>query len=303
MRDPFRSGLQDFDGEWPERWAPEPGDMIVGQLVRYDGPIETEYGPGHVAVILDEDSGAERSVWLLETVLVNEFAALAPDPGERVGVKYMGLKTPKGGGKPYKNYVVRVQRQGQGAYNPFRQRPSSPESPTSPPPPSPSASYEGPTGAPARPSLLQLGEEWDSWMRKYRVEHWAQRAFALAHPDLPDDINVWSAEDFTEALKLVRSVGSPAFTRAGEAMGKREPADPELVQKVTELLEGVTGPSRLRVMEALDSNWQDAVATALDWLQPSQAPLPPAEEVFGDDEGSQEATAPDLSEPEDDLPF
>jgi hypothetical protein len=67
----------------PEPWIPSSDDpMIIGEFIRLEqGP--TVHGPAWIVVLKTED-GKERSVWLLHTVLRNEFARHRPQPGEYV---------------------------------------------------------------------------------------------------------------------------------------------------------------------------------------------------------------------------
>lgn len=317
MADPFRRAVEEFDGQWPERWDPNPGDLIVGQLVRYDGPIETQYGPGHVAVILDEDSGQERSVWLLETVLVNEFANLAPDPGERVAVKYMGMQEARGGSE-YKSYVVRVQREGEGAYNPFRRDPrpqggGAPPAaaPANPPTSTPQAAI--PATAPAQPMaetpqdrLRRLSGEFQAILRKYQVPDWQVEALARAFPRLPDDPEQWEAGHYGEALDKYRERGHGLFPAAVAYMAEQEPADPKLVEHVQELVRNASGRWRLLAQEALETGWQDAVVWARDLLVGEDAEATSGKEEAPQEEPAKDGPAegmPNLDQPDDDLPF
>lgn len=103
--DPFRRELEDFDGEYSESWIPKPGDVLVGELLRYTTGT-TEYGQCPIAVIRDEDGGEERSVWLLHAVLRREFQEQRPRPGERLGIK----RLPDDRKRRYKRYALRVDR-------------------------------------------------------------------------------------------------------------------------------------------------------------------------------------------------
>lgn len=108
--DPFRSSLEEWDGEYPESWIPQPGEILVGQLVRYDRG-QTTYGDCQIAVVLDEDTGEERSVWLLHEVLRREFLAQRPRIGERIGLKRLE-DARNSAGQPYQKWALRVDRKG-----------------------------------------------------------------------------------------------------------------------------------------------------------------------------------------------
>lgn len=99
----LRGELEDFDG-YPESWRPDVGEIIVGEVLRYDSG-HTEYGEYPIAVLRDKSTGEERGVWLMHTVLRDEFEEKRPKPGERVGIKRL-----PDADKGYKRYAVRVDR-------------------------------------------------------------------------------------------------------------------------------------------------------------------------------------------------
>lgn len=103
--DGLRDELEDFDGEYPESWIPDVGDILVGEVLRYDSG-STDYGRHPICVLEDEATGEERGVWLLHTVLLEEFKQRRPKPGERVGIKRLPDAE-----KGYKRYAVRVDRE------------------------------------------------------------------------------------------------------------------------------------------------------------------------------------------------
>ena len=80
------------------------GDLLVGELVRYDTGY-TPYGPSHIAVLCEEDTGELRGVWLIHHVLRGEFSKQRPRPGERIGIKRLPDAE-----KGYKRYRVLVDR-------------------------------------------------------------------------------------------------------------------------------------------------------------------------------------------------
>jgi hypothetical protein len=63
QRDSFRDDLDEFAGDYPASWRPSEGDALYGTLKRYED-VEGQFGPVVVAVIEDEDSGDEFSVWI-----------------------------------------------------------------------------------------------------------------------------------------------------------------------------------------------------------------------------------------------
>lgn len=105
------------DNSWPESWKPEPGDLLVGKLIR-KGVRKTRYGPTEVAVV-ETDDHARFCVWLSSTVLKGCFDQENPEPGDRVGIRYNGRHETKG----YHLYALVVDR---GERVPPRSPPASP---------------------------------------------------------------------------------------------------------------------------------------------------------------------------------
>jgi hypothetical protein len=92
--------------------------MLVGTLLRYE-TIVTDFGPSQVAVIEDEDDGTVYGVALFRSVLKKRFDVLEPRPGDRLGLKYVGLAEPRTkGANPYHNYVLKVERNSPSAATP-----------------------------------------------------------------------------------------------------------------------------------------------------------------------------------------
>ena len=111
MTDELRARLAEDDGSLPERWnaEDEPGTTLVGLLLRYE-TIVTDYGESQVAVIEDEQ-GTIWGVALFRTVLKKRFETINPQPGDTVGLKYVGFVEPRTKGQNgYHNYVLRVVR-------------------------------------------------------------------------------------------------------------------------------------------------------------------------------------------------
>ena len=103
LRDAVR---QDF----PEAWIPSSEHAeLAGEFVRLERG-STIHGAAWIAVVRTED-GSERSLWLLHTVLRNEFTRLQPKPGELLVVRYLGAKESVNG-QSYEGYRVLVEREG-----------------------------------------------------------------------------------------------------------------------------------------------------------------------------------------------
>ena len=102
--------LEHFDGTYPQAWQPDPGDILVGKIVKIER-APCRFGAGGMTWVLciekDEGLGAV-SLWLTSTVLLNEFRKLRPKQGERIGIKYLGMR--QGADNTYKAYAIRIDR-------------------------------------------------------------------------------------------------------------------------------------------------------------------------------------------------
>jgi len=84
--------------EYPQSWIfDDDGDLIEGRFLRFEEGRTKEYGP-KVILILDV-GGAERGLWLTQTVLFNRMrdelesrANKRLEPGERIVVKRLEKK-------------------------------------------------------------------------------------------------------------------------------------------------------------------------------------------------------------------
>ncbi|MEJ5370251.1 MAG: hypothetical protein WHT08_18220 [Bryobacteraceae bacterium] len=102
MRD-LKRELLEWDG-WPESWRPEPGDVLVGTVLRYDVG-HTAYGPVRTCTVRTDD-GERVAIWLSSTVLLDLFKRERPQVGERIGLRYQG-KHPEHGYHRYRLIVDR----------------------------------------------------------------------------------------------------------------------------------------------------------------------------------------------------
>jgi hypothetical protein len=93
--------------EWAESWRPdEPGDMLIGTLEGYD-EATTDYGSYHVAHVRNEE-GVLKGLWLMHSVLQDEWEEAGPEIGDRVGAMYHGQRD--GEQYSYHMWSVRVDR-------------------------------------------------------------------------------------------------------------------------------------------------------------------------------------------------
>ena len=105
MAKDLRKELEELEEEYPPAWHPEPGEILVGTIRRYDEG-RTPYGQVRTVIIQDEETGERVSLWISGAVIRNEFDRLRPEPGERVGIRYLGKDQQKG----YHKYKMRVDR-------------------------------------------------------------------------------------------------------------------------------------------------------------------------------------------------
>lgn len=94
---------------YPESWIPKKkDDTLAGKFVRLEMG-NTDWGPAPI-VIIEDETGKERSVWLFHEAALNQFKQAAPQPGDSVAIVYGGeveAKNPKPGrSKTYHSYRV-----------------------------------------------------------------------------------------------------------------------------------------------------------------------------------------------------
>lgn len=109
MSDDLRERLEEDrkSKEWAETWKPsEPGDMLVGTLEGYD-EAETDFGTYEVAHIRNEN-GVLKGLWLMHSVLREQWNDANPDVGDRVGALYHGKRS--GENFDYHMWTVEVER-------------------------------------------------------------------------------------------------------------------------------------------------------------------------------------------------
>jgi|TARA_B100000315_G_C14214328_1_gene423542 hypothetical protein len=103
----LRDELNALDVGHPESWRPEPGEVLVGTVVRFD-KASTPYGDRDIVVVHDEDRGVDVGVWLIHTVLIEAFRQQQPGVGDRLAIKRFDDHE-----KGYKRYRLVVDRPGE----------------------------------------------------------------------------------------------------------------------------------------------------------------------------------------------
>lgn len=97
----------------PEAWIPETaGETITGAFLRLEKG-STAFGAS-MFVVIGQEGGVERSVWLFYESLKTAFRRARPEPGEMIAIRYNGelpVKNPTKGHKDtYHDYQVVVDR-------------------------------------------------------------------------------------------------------------------------------------------------------------------------------------------------
>ncbi len=97
---------QQLDAERPEAWVPEQaGETIKGTVMGWETGT-TKFGKQDICII---DTGEEvRSVWIMGSVLQNQFERVQPKIGERIGIRYLGKRQNEKGDNEYKDWKVVV---------------------------------------------------------------------------------------------------------------------------------------------------------------------------------------------------
>jgi hypothetical protein len=103
MRD-LQAELDAWTGYAPA-WKPKVGDTLVGFIDSYDVG-HTPYGPVCTCIVTEEATNGKVSLWLSSTVLLDLFQKHKPQPGEKIGLKYLG----KDAEKNYHRYRLIVDR-------------------------------------------------------------------------------------------------------------------------------------------------------------------------------------------------
>jgi hypothetical protein len=93
-----------LDRNFPPAWRFEPGDKLVGQVIDL---TEREGNFGRYPVVtLRTDNGDEFAVHAFHEVLARNLAHVAPEVGDRIGIKYLGKHPERG------YHAYRVERAG-----------------------------------------------------------------------------------------------------------------------------------------------------------------------------------------------
>ena len=78
--------IAELDRDYPPNWMPDqPGEQIIGQVIEVQEDVYTRHGNVPV-VTLEGRSGQRKSIWLVHTVLRNEFIRARVMVGERVAI-------------------------------------------------------------------------------------------------------------------------------------------------------------------------------------------------------------------------
>lgn len=151
---------EEFDFDYAEGWKPRPGETLIG-VVTEATVRQGNYEP-YPLITVRQDNGESRAFHAFHTVAANQIAELNVQPGDRVGIKYMGKLTTKDGRGSYEGYRIRksggasagVDWSKAGVTTDAAEDPSAETLDSSAPPIAPSA----PAAAPAAPAGSQYGD-------------------------------------------------------------------------------------------------------------------------------------------------
>lgn len=88
-------------------WKPEKGDSVIGEIVSISEAPGTNWGP-YPLIEIEKDDGTAVAVHAFHGVLKGELERLAPNEGDRIGIKYLGKK--QGTNQEYEAYNVALER-------------------------------------------------------------------------------------------------------------------------------------------------------------------------------------------------
>ncbi|HEX8751913.1 MAG TPA: hypothetical protein VF731_00725 [Solirubrobacterales bacterium] len=96
---------------FPPAWQPAAeGDEIVGVFRRLEFGHAKHRGRVGIAIFEEAISGREFAVWLMHEALKQEMRRAKPSVGDLVHIERLGEKLPAGGGNPYVNYRVTIDK-------------------------------------------------------------------------------------------------------------------------------------------------------------------------------------------------
>ena len=94
----LRRRAEELQDEPAEAWRPEPGDVLVGELVDTDERA-TEYNPAVPVLTIRTDSDELFAVWAFYTVLRSELQKVSPQVGD-----WLAIRRLQDSGKGYRRY-------------------------------------------------------------------------------------------------------------------------------------------------------------------------------------------------------
>lgn len=93
-------------------WRPDKDDpaVLIGKIIEISQGT-SEYEP-YPLLVVQQDDGTEKAVHGFHTVLKNELIRQKPQPGERIGIKFLGEQATKPGSKfkSFIGYQVKIDR-------------------------------------------------------------------------------------------------------------------------------------------------------------------------------------------------
>lgn len=93
-----------LDEEFAESWRPEAGDTLSGTVVAI-GMNDAGWGP-YPIVTVQPDNGEPKAFHAFHSVAKARLAELRPEIGDKIGIRYLGLREPRNGGRAYHAYRI-----------------------------------------------------------------------------------------------------------------------------------------------------------------------------------------------------
>ncbi len=105
----FEDKLRGADAEdYPEKWKPEPGELVVGKYVHYNEIVSEFTGKPVGIMVIESLNSPKRLSVFMNTVLESQYLKWMPEVGDTVGIKRLPDRT-NARGQPYKDYVLRIE--------------------------------------------------------------------------------------------------------------------------------------------------------------------------------------------------
>jgi hypothetical protein len=101
-----------LEHEPPTRWSPDPGDGVEGVVVKV---VDVKaFGQTAPTMFLLLDDSRYLTIRCGGVVLKRQVEETRPAPGDRVAVRFLGMRVSESSGREYANYMFGIRRQALG---------------------------------------------------------------------------------------------------------------------------------------------------------------------------------------------